>query len=127
MTIQVTPTYSGTGVNTGDILVSIVDTPTSTNQGIQRWTTDNVVGFVQWNVAVTAGTAVAEITYDGVTWITGVAFQDLTGTAATTYVTSMPATKAYAFYNSVRGIRFKQSGATATTIAVFGWGYGAYG
>lgn len=128
MSVQVTATYIGTGVNSGDVLILLQDpvSGASTNS-VVKFQSDSIANCFQWQVVSTAGSVTVEITYDGTTWFPSASLQDLTGTSSTTYVTSTTVSKPAVFYGSVRGIRVKQNGLTAATAQLFGWSYGQYG
>ncbi len=90
--------FTGTGVNSGDVL----------------FTSEQVENCSIFTFSTSAGAATLEVTLDGTSWV-AVAFMDQTATASTTFVTTTAAGKMYKLEGKYRLIRMKQSGATAAT------------
>lgn len=90
---------AGVGVNTGDILFG----PT------------NMTNYDEHVIHCTVGTVVIEASVDGITFAANIAAQDLSATAATTYITSVTVGKIVKLTGKFNSVRVKQSGAPAAT------------
>lgn len=126
MSMSVTSTYTGTGVNAGDVLIQLQDYPLSASSGPGKFVADLLPQYYNWMLVSTVGAVTVEITFDAVNWLGPVAIQDMTSTAALTYVTVTTVNKPCTYFGNVRGIRIKQSGAPAATAQLMGWGWGVF-